>query len=195
MSRAKPRIHKNGRNAGSTRFIMLDHYIFDCPAYRTMKPGPRALLWELIRLHNGRNNGQIGLGVRSAAQELGVSKDTAAGYFQKLMERGFIAVARSGGFNIKDPQSRRVSEWRLTWISTDCMPATKEFLKFGKSDTIQKTGTVGPENLASDDQSSGTCPKKPDHALGFCKSAGPNSADTYTSGHRRGVLPVNLEGQ
>jgi hypothetical protein len=114
MSRVKPRIRKNGRNAGSTNFVMLDNYIFDCLAYRTMKPGPRALLWELIRLHNGNDNGRIGLGVRNAAQALGVSKDTAAGYFETLMKRGFIAVARSGGFNMKDPQSRRASEWRLT---------------------------------------------------------------------------------
>jgi hypothetical protein len=119
MSRARPRVLKNGRNAGSTRFVMLDHYIFDCPAYRAMKAGPRALLWELIRLHNGSNNRRIGLGVRSAAHALNVSKDTAAAYFSMLIERGFIAITQLGGFNMKDPQSRRASEWRLTWVGTD----------------------------------------------------------------------------
>ena len=193
MSRAKPRILKNGRNAGSTNFVMLDNYIFDCLAYRTMKPGPRALLWELIRLYNGSNNGRIGLGVRSAAQALGVSKDTAAGYFETLMKRGFIAVARSGGFNMKDPQSRRASEWRLTWATTGCMTATKDFIQFGKKNTIRKTGTVSPKSLDSEGESRANCPEKPDLSTGFRQPVSPENADTCISGHRRGVLQAGLE--
>jgi hypothetical protein len=130
MSKVRPSLIKKGRNVGSTRFVMRAHYIFDCPAYRTMKPWPRTSLWELIRLHNGSNNGRIGLDVRSAAQTLNMRKDMAAAYFYTLIERfptlierWLIAAARPGGFNMKNPQSHRASGSRLTWVATHCIAA------------------------------------------------------------------------
>lgn len=111
---------------------MLNNYVFDCPAYRTMKPGPRALLWELIRRHNGNNNGVIGLGVRDAATLLNVGKDAAGRYFRELIERGFIVPARPGGFNIKDPESRRATEWRMTWERCRDQSPTKDFMNWSK---------------------------------------------------------------
>ncbi len=119
----------NGRNASSGNFLKMENWMFDSHAYRELHSGPRTLIWELIRLFNGRNNGRIGLGVRSAAQRLNVSKDTASAYLKALVEAGFIVATRSGGFNMKDPTSRRATEWRLTWLPTDEGPATKEFMR------------------------------------------------------------------
>ena len=128
--RSKPRkVLPNGRNANSGNFLMMEYWMFESHAYRELQAGPRSLLWELIRLFNGRNNGRIGLGVRSAAQRLNVSKDTASSYFKSLVEAGFIVATRSGGFNMKDPTSRRATEWRLTWHPSDEGPATKEFMR------------------------------------------------------------------
>ena len=146
MARRRSRTFANGRNATSTSFIMLDNWIFDCPAYRRLKPGPRCLLFELIRRFNGSNNGSIGLGVREAAKQLGVNKDTVSGYFQALIQSGFIASMRAGGFNIKDPASRRATEWRLTWMKTDCMPATKEFMKAPEKSAVPNIRTRKSEN-------------------------------------------------
>lgn len=190
MARRKARLLKNGRNAGSTAFLMLDHYIFDCAAYRTMKPGPRALLNELIRRHNGSNNGRIGLGQREAAKCLNVNKDTVPGYFLILIERGFIAPARPGGFNMKNPESRRSTEWRLTWIKTDCMAATKDFLALSREkSTARKIGAVGPENPDTERETGPECPENPDLSTRFRRRIGPENPGTYTSSHRRGVFP------
>ncbi len=186
MARRKARLLPNGRNAGSTHFVMLDNYVFDCVAFRTMKAGPRALLFELIRLHNGTNNGSIGLGARRAAVLLGANKDTANKYFWVLMERGFIAPARPGGFNMKDPESRRSTEWRLTWIKTSCMPATKDFLNFGKKNTVPKIRTTGTEIADTIDSDDAVRPKKADLLGKYDQRVGPKKSDTYTSSHRRG---------
>jgi DNA-binding transcriptional regulator YhcF (GntR family) len=185
MARHKARLLKNGRNAGSTAFVMLDNYVFDSEAYRRMKVGPRALLWELIRRHNGSNNGSIGLGIREAAARLGVNKDTASGYFRALVDHGFVAPARLGGFNMKDPQSRRASEWRLTWIKTDCMTATKDFMAYTQKSTVRKIRTEGPEKTDSGGKSRPDRPKNPDLSAQFRRPTGPKKPDTYTSSHRR----------
>lgn len=178
----------NGRNRGSTHFVMLDHYIFECEAYRTMKPGPRALLWELIRRFNGENNGHIGLGVRDAAKRLMANKDTASAYFHELIERGFIAPARPGGFNMKDPQSRRSTEWRLTWFKTDCMAATKDFMDIGNKSTVPKNQPRGPEKTDAMEISETARPKKHDQSVYKIQTIGPTEPDTYISSHRRGSI-------
>lgn len=144
--RKNKRLLPNGRNSGMGNFIALPHYVFDCSAYREMKPGPRALLDELIRRYNGSNNGQIGLGHREAAKCLNVNKDTVGGYFEELEKRGFIASARPGGFNMKDPAGRRATEWRLTWHSTHSMLATKEFKSFAEKTAVPIIRTAGTEN-------------------------------------------------
>lgn len=119
----------NGRSERSGGFIKIPHYLFGSPAYRSMKPGPRALLNEIIRRYNGNNNGSIGLGRREACKALSMGdKDTIGKYFDELVSKGFIACSRSGGFNMKDPESRRASEWRLTWERCDNEPPTKEFM-------------------------------------------------------------------
>lgn len=190
MGRRKARVLKNGRNAGSTAFLMLDHYIFDCAAYRSMRPGPRALLDEMIRRHNGSNNGHIGLGQREAAKCLNVNKDTVPGYFDALIERGFIAPTRPGGFNMKNPESRRSTEWRLTWLKTDYMAATKDFIAWNRQkSTARKIGTVGPENPDTDRQCTPDCPKNPDLSTRFRRPIGPENPGTYTSSHSRGAFP------
>ena len=143
--RRKNRLLPNGRNATATSFVMLEDYVFDCPAYRTMGPGPRALLWELIRRHNGNNNGQIGLGVREAAKSLGVTKDTAGGYFRTLIVYGFIAKGKDSAFNLKDPSSRRATEWRLTWIRCENQAPTKDFIAYSKKIAVQIAETPCPE--------------------------------------------------
>lgn len=191
MAKRKPKLLRNGRNAGSTAFLMLDHYIFDCAACRTMKPGPRALLDELIRRHNGSNNGHIGLGQREAAKCLSVNKDTVPGYFAALIERGFIAPARPGSFNMKNPESRRATEWRLTWIKTDCMAATNDFIAWSRQkSTARKIGTVGPENPDTERETVPECPKNPDLSTRFRRPIGPENPGTYTSSHRRGPFPA-----
>ena len=95
--------------------MMLKHWIFDCPAYRSLKPGPRAVLWELIRRYNGTNNGRIAYGARDMARAVQVAdRQTIASYERELESKGFIRAVRRGGFSVK-VSDRRVTEWALTW--------------------------------------------------------------------------------
>lgn len=193
MAKRRAKTLVNGRNAGSTAFLMLENYVFDSVAFRTMKVGPRALLLELIRRYNGSNNGSIALGVRTAAKVLDVSKDTASKYFGVLVERGFIAAARPGGFNMKDPQSRRSTEWRLTWIKTSCMPATKDFMVFGKKSTVSKIQFTGPGKSDTGKDGDTDCPRNRDLLGNDHRSTGPKKLDTYTFSHRRGTFDEQFD--
>jgi hypothetical protein len=125
------RINAKGRRRDAQPFVMLEWWIFDSPAYRSLHPVARALLWETVRRYNGKNNGSIGLGQREAATASGVKRaDTVARYFAELEAKGFIAATRRGGFNLKDPSSRRATEWRLTWLDSPGLGPSKEFMRW-----------------------------------------------------------------
>jgi hypothetical protein len=109
---------------------MLPHWAFDCPAYRTLKPGPRALLWELIRRYNGTNNGRIGFSQRDMSVAIAIAdRETVAGYVRELERRGFIVASRRAGFNVK-VADRRASEWVLTWFKVGEAPPSKPFMSW-----------------------------------------------------------------
>jgi hypothetical protein len=109
---------------------MLTHWAFDSLAYRSLKPGPRALLWELIRRHNGANNGRIGFSQRAMSDAINVAdRETVAGYVRELEARGFIVAQRRGGFNVKVAE-RRASEWALTMFPIGEELATKDFMRW-----------------------------------------------------------------
>jgi hypothetical protein len=109
---------------------MLHHWLFDCPAYRSLKPGPRAVLWELIRRHNGSNNGRIACGARDMARAVQVAdRQTIAEYERELEAKGFIKAVRRGGFSVK-VSDRRVTEWALTWEKIGDELPTKEFARW-----------------------------------------------------------------
>lgn len=122
---------QTGRSTKSPPFVMLRNYVFDCPAYRSLKPGPRALLFELVRRYDGSNNGRIGLGARGACVAVNIAdKDTAVRYFDELQDHGFIRPTKLGAFNMKVPGASRATEWRLTWLPSGNDLPTKEFMKW-----------------------------------------------------------------
>lgn len=184
MAKRKNRLFPNGRNATSTSFIMLENYVFDSPAFRSLRPGPRALLLELIRRHNGNNNGTIGLGVREAAVAICVGKNAAESYFRTLVEAGFIARERFAGFNMKDVTGRRATEWRLTWIRTERTPATKEFLKAREKSTVPMKGTMRPHERDKAPSPPPDCPHERDVNANIEPLERPRERDTYISSHR-----------
>lgn len=122
-----------GRSVGKHGFVMLGHFAFDCPAYRSLKAGQRALLWEFIRRHNGVNNGRIAFSQRDMSTAIKIAdRETVAGYVRKLEELGFIKVSRRGGFSVK-VSDRRASEWTLTMFDVRELPATKDFMRWRQS--------------------------------------------------------------
>ncbi len=145
------KVNRKGRNVGTQPFVMLQDWIFDCPAYRGLKPGPRALLWEFIRRFNGFNNGRIGFGARDMSDSINVSdRQTIANYVRELEARGFIRARKRGGFNVK-VADRRASEWILTMFPLGNELATKDFARWrpseinGTEKPTSKDGKSAPE--------------------------------------------------
>ena len=85
-----------GKKRGKGRHTRLEEWFQATEAWATLKPGPRALYIELKRRFNGANNGSIRMSVREAADLLSVHRNTVAGYFADLLERGLIVQTRTG---------------------------------------------------------------------------------------------------
>lgn len=106
----------------SGRFARLDHGLLSSQAYRSLTPNARSLLVELTMMENGRNNGELFLSVRDAADRMGVADHSAATKaFADLEAAGFIACTREAHFAVKAGEGSRARCWRLTWQSTPCL--------------------------------------------------------------------------
>lgn len=124
---------------------MLPNYVFESPAYRALKPGPRALLFELIHKHNGHNNGKIVFSARDMTRDLNITdRETTAKYIRDLEEKGLVKATRRGGFNVK-ASDRRATEWELTWMPVGNNPASKDFMRWQPNDFggTEKSSTEG----------------------------------------------------
>ena len=114
------------------RHVRLYHWMLRSEAWQSLGALARALYVELSSRHYGANNGDIIFSVRQAAKALHVSKDTAARGLEELQARGFIAVRRKGGFNLKE-QKGQATEWRLTEVAYGtAVDGTKEFMRWSK---------------------------------------------------------------
>jgi hypothetical protein len=124
-----PRRH-NRTGRSNDRFAALPFVVLDSPGYRSTPPSARALLVELLRLHNGSNNGRIGLSVRDAARLCCVSKDTASRAFQDLENSRLIETVDKGTFR---RGGRMASTFRLCWLRCDVTGAgpTRHYMETG----------------------------------------------------------------
>jgi hypothetical protein len=83
------------------------------PAYRSLSPNARSLLVELVMMENGKNNGELFLSVRDAADRMGVADLSAAtAAFTQLETGGFIACTRDAHFAVKAGAGSRARCWR-----------------------------------------------------------------------------------
>ncbi|SLN64103.1 hypothetical protein ROA7450_03380 [Roseovarius albus] len=127
--------YKKGKK-GAGRFVQLPEWLLSSEAWRTMKPGPRALYIELKRLYNGGNNGAIYLSHRDAAKALAVGRDTVAQYFVGLIERGFIKVTK--GHCLGPSGVGQAASYALTEEALNGAAATKEFMSWKKQNPRRK---------------------------------------------------------
>ena len=180
------RSYCKGGSTGPAPFLMLPQWAFDSPAFRSLKPGPRAVLWEVIRRYNGANNGHIGFSQREMSAAINVAdRETVAGYVRDLKERGFINAVRRGGFNVK-AADRRASEWALTWLPVGEAPATKEFMRWqpekkdGTEKPATKDGKAVPKVVSAPIQSSNVW-NFPSPPRSLERLSGTEKPSTYTS--------------
>lgn len=124
------------KRKGKSKFIMIDGYVKRSAGWQALTPIERAAYIEVKWRYDGNNNGRIGLGCRELADELNMSRDTAARSLDGLQAKGFVIKAKPSAFNVKN---RAVTEWRLTEYPcdvTDELP-TKEFMRWAPAQNQQ----------------------------------------------------------
>src|SRR3954454_9739704 len=98
-------------------FIMLPHAVYDSPAFAMLAPVDIAVLLLLIRKHNGRNNGDIVLGVREVVTRCGCSKTTATRALKQLQKAGLVCLTRQGHLVPEIGRANIASRWRLNFLA------------------------------------------------------------------------------
>jgi hypothetical protein len=132
------RINKTGRSEGESRHLRLHHWMLACSAWKSLPAVDRAIFIEIAALYNGSNNGSLGYSIRTAAESLSVSPQTAMRALKRLQERGFITRVTKGAFSRK---IRHASEWCLTEHPCDVTGemGTKAFMSWKPSMAVTKT--------------------------------------------------------
>jgi len=104
---------KRPPEAPSGPFFALPHSVLDSDAWIACSPAAKALLMELCRQHNGRNNGHLHL-ARSWVEERGWKRPaTVRKLKDELVINQLILQTRHGGLN-------NGSHWfALTWLPID----------------------------------------------------------------------------
>ncbi len=111
----------------AAKHIRLYRHMFQCPAYRALKPVERCALNELMFRFNGQNNGDVGLSVREAAELVHCSTNTAQGALSRLQDLGFIRIRQKGSF---DQKVRHSTRWILTMCPYNNQDETKDFMRW-----------------------------------------------------------------
>jgi hypothetical protein len=139
--------NRNGRSNKKDRFVALPHYMMNTFAWQRLSVTARAAWLELVRVHNGSNNGRIAMPSRTLGKRLGVSKTTAERAIKELLTFGFIIITKASTFIIK----RRGTEYLLTHIPDD-----RTDPKSPPSRAFQNIGKVAPSGngLADEEQQS-----------------------------------------
>ena len=100
-------------------FIMLPYAVYDSAAFTTLLPIDIAVLLVLIRKHNGRNNGDIPLGVREAAKRCKCGQMTALRSLKRLQIAGLIGLVKKGHMVPEMGRPDVASRWRLNFVSNE----------------------------------------------------------------------------
>lgn len=103
---------RKGRSKGERGFLMLTHDLIDSAAWRGLSVPARAVLLQVWRRHDGKNNGRLAASVRDLAEECRLNKDTAARALKELQEAGLLICRTPGGFSLK---KRHAAEYALVW--------------------------------------------------------------------------------
>ena len=89
---------RRGKIESTDQYAKIEYRMLSSPAWRSLKGGDIKIYFELRRRYNGRNNGEIFLSRGEACKLLNIGNTQAQNGFIRLEERGFIKVAKRGGF-------------------------------------------------------------------------------------------------
>ena len=136
MPNSRRRPNKTGRNDNPLdAFTRLPHAVQSSGAYSALNPNARALLLEILSMHNGSNNGSLWLSVRDATHRMGLaSVDSARAAFEDLMAVGFVRMTKDAHFSVKAADTSRARCWRVTFLHAPGTGITDEWRKFEPTD-------------------------------------------------------------
>lgn len=179
---------RRGKRAGAAKqWVMLEHYLLDCPAYASLSANAKAVYTELKRRYNGKNNGLISFSSREAGEAINATHHTGARALVELQQHCLIEVTEDSTFNRKVHLAR---QYLLTEAPDDRVGAErlpkKTFMRWSPPPEKIKTQshpcdtTVAPmrhdgEKIAN------SAPNSITHATVKAKSPVPQShpCDTY----------------
>jgi DNA-binding transcriptional ArsR family regulator len=118
---------KTGRSKGDAKHVRLYEHMEKTDAWRGLS-GIAAKAWFTVGLmHNGLNNGRIGVSTRELGERIGVTHSTAARALRELENAGFLRCVRASSFSRK----RLAAEYELTHIGNAVTgaSATKDYLR------------------------------------------------------------------
>lgn len=150
-ARRKP--NATGRGGAAETYVMLRHFMLDCPAWAALSGNAVKVLIAVWRVHNGLNNGKIGFAVR-AGEKIGLSKDKTSRALTELEKMGFLKIAADSSFTRKTKESR---EWTITAEPCGSELATKDFMRITAESGGQKRKTQSHHR----DTQSRQCDTKP----------------------------------
>lgn len=94
----------------SGSYTPFPHAVMDSVAFMGAGSSAKSILCELLRQHNGSNNGRLQLTSKWLAKRGWSSPDVVLRARRKLIERGLIVQTRQGGLN------HGASQYGLTWL-------------------------------------------------------------------------------
>ena len=96
--------------AVTSSYTAVPHVVLDSTAFANAGHTARSLLFELIRQHNGRNNGHLHLASPWLKRRGWKSSDVVQRAKRELITRGLVIQTRQGGLNAG------ASRFALTWL-------------------------------------------------------------------------------
>src|SRR5262249_30857908 len=122
--------------ASEPRHVRLYEWMTNSAAWRSLDVYERCLYVEFKARYSGANNGDISFSGEEMAEALNCSNVPADRACKRLVDLGFVKLAKKGHFDWKARAENRTraSTWILTEYPLDypersAMPATKEFMR------------------------------------------------------------------
>ena len=90
---------RNGRSKQPEgQYASLPYNMLKSPAWRSLGGSSVKVYFELHLRFHGLNNGDLSLGLDTAAKELGLGKSTVLRAFKELEEKGFLQLTNKGNW-------------------------------------------------------------------------------------------------
>ena len=102
----------NGRSKGGERYVKIPVSINNSLSWKRLSCTAKVAWVAIGFMYNGYNNGTIGISSRRLAEDMGVTKSTAARAIRELQNWGFLDRVKASSFS----QKRLCAEYRLTHL-------------------------------------------------------------------------------